>query len=172
MTEPVTFTTPSIRRRLTCMLYEGMLLFGLVFITGFLFDVLTQSRHALLHRHTRQGFLFLVIGIYFVYCWTRSGQTLAMQTWRIRVTDLDGKPLPRIKAVVRYVLCWMWFLPAMALAFQFSLQKTETVIALFAGVAGWAMTALLDPERQFMHDKLAKTRLTELPAAAKSNYAE
>jgi uncharacterized RDD family membrane protein YckC len=57
---------------------------------------------------------------------------------------------------------------------SFSVQpaKTETVIALFAGVAGWAMTALLDPERQFMHDKLAKTRLTELPAAAKSDHAE
>ncbi|WP_423839164.1 RDD family protein [Undibacterium luofuense] len=166
MTEPVTLITPSIRRRLTCMLYEGMLLFGLVFVTILVFNFLSKSRPVL------QVLLFLVIGFYFVYCWTRSGQTLAMKTWRIRVTDLDGQPLPRIKAIVRYVLSWMWFLPALALSYQFNLQKTEAVVAIFAGLAGWALTALLDPERQFMHDKLAKTRLTELPAGTKNSSAE
>jgi uncharacterized membrane protein YhaH (DUF805 family) len=105
------------------MLYEGMLYSGWYLLPA-LFDVLTQSRHALLHRHARQGFLFLVIGIY-LFTLDTFRQTLAMQTRRIRVTDLTEKPLPRIKAVVRYVLCWMWFLPAMALAFQFSLQKLK-----------------------------------------------
>jgi uncharacterized RDD family membrane protein YckC len=148
------------------MLYEGMLLFGLVFVTILVFNFLSKSRPVL------QVLLFLVIGFYFVYCWTRSGQTLAMKTWRIRVTDLDGQPLPRIKAIVRYVLSWMWFLPALALSYQFNLQKTEAIVAIFAGLAGWALTALLDPERQFMHDKLAKTRLTELPASTKNSSAE
>jgi hypothetical protein len=46
----------------------------------FLFDVITQSKHALTLRHLRQLWLFVIIGIYFVFCWTRSGQTLAMQT--------------------------------------------------------------------------------------------
>ena len=95
-----------------------------------------------------------------------------MKTWRIRVTDLNGQPLPRIKAIVRYVLSWMWFLPALALSYQFNLQKAEAVIAIFAGLAGWTLTALLDPERQFMHDKLAKTRLTELPLTTKNKVSE
>ncbi|MBC3869045.1 RDD family protein [Undibacterium oligocarboniphilum] len=155
---------PLLRRRLICMVYEAMLLFGIVFVSGFIFDVITQSRHALMLRHLRQFWLFLVIGAYFVFCWSRSGQTLAMQTWRIRVTDLDGSRVPVIKAVVRYCLSWMWFLPAMALDYQFGLKEWHMVIVVALGIAGWALTARMDKDGQFLHDRLAKTRLIDVPA--------
>lgn len=54
-------STPSRLRRFACMMYEGVLLFGVVFLAGYLFDTLTQSRHALALRHTRQAWLFLVM---------------------------------------------------------------------------------------------------------------
>ena len=60
-------TIPSVKRRLACMLYESLLLFGVVFIADWLLDTLTQSRHALVLRHTRQAWLFFVIGAYFVF---------------------------------------------------------------------------------------------------------
>lgn len=152
---------PPLRRRLVCMVYEALLLFGIVFVSGWIFDVLTQSRHALTLRHLRQFWLFLVIGAYFVYCWSRSGQTLAMQTWRIRVVDLDGGKLPLIKAIVRYCLAWMWFIPALALSVQFGLKQWQMVAVLVAGMAGWALTAKFDRHGQFLHDRLAKSRLIE-----------
>ena len=63
-TEPSSaFVTPSLRRRMACWLYEGMLLFGVVFITGYLFSTLSQTRHALDNRHGLQAFVFLVFGI-------------------------------------------------------------------------------------------------------------
>ena len=83
--------SPPLRRRLLSMTYEAMLLFAVVFIAGYLFDTLTQSRDALMLRHTRQAWLFVVLGIYFVWFWTHGGQTLAMKTWRIRVIDVDGR---------------------------------------------------------------------------------
>ena len=58
---------PSLRRRLACWLYEGMLLFGVVFIAGYLFSTLSQMRHALSLRHGLQAFLFIVFGIYFTW---------------------------------------------------------------------------------------------------------
>lgn len=155
-------TAPRLRRRLICMLYEAMLLFGIVFAADWALDVLTQSRHALALRHVRQLWLFLVIGAYFVFCWSRSGQTLAMQTWRIRVVDLDGGKVPLIKAVVRYCLAWMWFLPALGLVYQFGLKQWAMVLTVAAGVAGWGLTAWFDKDGQFLHDRLAKTRLMEI----------
>ncbi|MFZ6774488.1 RDD family protein [Undibacterium sp. SXout7W] len=147
------------------MVYEAMLLFGIVFVASFLFDVITQSKHALMLRHLRQFWLFLVVGCYFVFCWSRSGQTLAMQTWRIRVTDLDGGKLPVIKAIVRYCLSLMWFLPAMGIAYQLGLKEWPMMVTVAIGIAGWAMTARLDKNGQFLHDRLAKTRLVHIPSA-------
>nr|WP_277624084.1 RDD family protein [Undibacterium sp. TS12] len=157
-------SAPPLRRRLICMVYEAMLLFGIVFVSGFIFDVITQSKHALVLRHARMAWLFLVIGTYFVFCWSRSGQTLAMQTWRIKVVDLDGGKLPVVKAMVRYCLAWMWFLPAMALVYQLGLKQWPSMAVLAIGMAGWAYTARMDKQGQFLHDRWAKTRLIHIPA--------
>ena len=85
-----TSPTPSVLRRLACFVYEGVLLFAVLMIAGYLFSSLTQQRHALAGRAALQGFLFLVLGIYFVWFWSHGGQTLAMKTWRIRLIGQDG----------------------------------------------------------------------------------
>jgi uncharacterized RDD family membrane protein YckC len=141
------------------MLYEALLLFGVVFVAGWLFDTLTQSRHALTLRHTRQFWLFLVLGVYFVFFWCRSGQTLAMKTWHIKLIAGDLSQLPVSKAVARYLLAWLWFLPAMALASLFELKNWASIVVIVIGMVVWAATILLDKERQFLHDRLAGTRL-------------
>lgn len=115
-------------------------------------------------RHARQFWLFVVIGTYFVFCWSRSGQTLAMQTWRIKVVDLDGGKLPVIKAIVRYCLAWMWFLPAMALDYQLGLKEWQMAGVVIAGMLAWAYTARFHKHGQFLHDRLAKTRLIHIPS--------
>ena len=74
-----TLVAPGIWRRLACFVYEGVLLFGVLMISGYLFSTLTQQRHALLGRHALQGFLFVVLGIYFVWFWSHGGQTVAMK---------------------------------------------------------------------------------------------
>ena len=66
---PLRLIAPSLPRRMACWLYEGMLLFGVVFIAGYLFSALTQTRHALDNRHAQQAFLFVVLGIYFTWFW-------------------------------------------------------------------------------------------------------
>ena len=106
---------PPLLRRMACWLYEGMLLFGVVFITGYLFSALSQTRHALDHRHGLQAFVFLILGIYFTWFGTK-GQTLAMKTWDLRVTDRQGRPLSQRRALLRYALSWLWFLPPLAVS--------------------------------------------------------
>jgi uncharacterized RDD family membrane protein YckC len=151
---------PSLPRRMACWLYEGMLLFGVVFIAGYLFSALTQTRHALDNRHAQQAFLFVVLGIYFTWFWHK-GQTLAMKTWHIRVVDRWGRPLTQARALWRYVLSWSWFLPPLALREGLQLPALEVLVLLGGWIAVWALLARFHPERQFWHDAWAGTRLVD-----------
>lgn len=149
---------PGLLRRMACWLYEGMLMFGVVFLASYLFSALTQTRHALDNRHAQQGFLFLVFGIYFTWFWAR-GQTLAMKTWGIRVVDREGLPLTQKRALLRYVLSWLWFLPALGAIAPFHLSSAETFVILAGWIAVWALLSRFHSQRQFWHDALAGTRL-------------
>ncbi|MFL9922687.1 RDD family protein [Herbaspirillum lusitanum] len=151
--------TPSLRRRLSSMLYESMLLFGVLFISGWLFSTLLQQRHALYLRHALEAWLFLVLAAYFVWFWTHGGQTLAMKTWRFRVISKDGSAVPYWRAALRFLLAWLWLIPGLALASLAGSQHWALVALPTANLILWALTILLDPQRQFLHDRLAGTRL-------------
>ena len=152
------FTAPSLRRRMACWTYEGMLLFGVLFIFGYLFSTLSQSRHALDNRHGLQAFLFLVVGIYFTW-FGHKGQTLAMKTWHIRLVDTSGCALSQKRALLRYILSWVWFLPPLAVLAPFGLSAGENTVLFIGWVAVWALLSRFHPQRQFWHDALAGTRL-------------
>ena len=149
---------PGLIRRMACWLYEGMLLFGVVFIAGYLFSTLTQTRHALDNRHALQAFLFIVFGIYFTWFWAR-GQTLAMKTWHIRVVDREGRPISQKRALVRYVLSWIWLLPPLAAVAPFNLGGGEMAVLTIGWICVWALLSRFHPLQQFWHDALAGTRL-------------
>lgn len=154
---PISLQAPALWRRLACWFYEGILLFGLVFIADYLFDTLSQSRSGLAHRELRMGYLFVVFGIYFGWFWSR-GQTLAQKTWHIRVVDAQGHAIRQWRAVLRYVLAWVWFLPPLA-AYGLGLPLLTTLGLLVLWIAAWALASRLHPQRQFWHDQLAGTRL-------------
>lgn len=157
-TRPLALMAPSLVRRMACWLYEGLLLFGVVFVAGTAFGLLTQSRNALAQRHELQFFIFVVTGIYFVWFWHK-GQTLAMKTWRIRVVDRHGRPLSQGRALLRYLCSWVWFLPPLAAMAPFPLGTGEAAVLACGWVLVWALLARFHPERQFWHDAWAATRL-------------
>lgn len=140
---PETLPRANLWRRFAGALYEGVLLVGVCFIFSYLYLTLTQQKYPLpeLDRHFFQAYLFLAIGIYFLFFWCKSGQTLAMKTWHIRLVMRDGSALTSRKAALRYLLAWL------SLAF-----------CLFGYF--WA---LLDREQQFLHDRLLGTRLIRTP---------
>ncbi len=157
--EPVDLTAPSLRRRMACWMYEGVLMFGVVFIAGWLFSTLGQMRDAMdARRPLLQAFLFLVFGIYFAWFWSR-GQTLAMKTWHIRVVDRLGRPVTQARALLRYLLAWVWFLPPLALLAPFRLAAGELTVLMVGWVLVWGLLSRFHPQRQFWHDVLAGTRL-------------
>lgn len=154
-------TTPSLRRRMACWLYEGLLMFGVVFIAGYLFGTLTQTRHALNNRLGLQLFVFVVCGIYFTWFWHK-GQTLAMKTWHIRVVDGAGRPLTQARALLRYLLSWLWLLPPLAVLAPLHLAGGPVALLLLGWVLAWALLSRLRRDRQFWHDVWAGTRLIDV----------
>ncbi|MDW5444246.1 RDD family protein [Polaromonas sp. SM01] len=159
------------RRRMACWLYEGLLMFGVVFIAGYLFGTLSQTRNALDNRHALQAFLFVIFGIYFVWFWAK-GQTLAMKTWNIRVVDTQGAAISQKRALLRYALSWLWFLPPLAISWIFGVPGQEAAVLILGWVAIWAILSRFHPDRQFWHDALAGTRLvSSLPLGTPAKAA-
>jgi uncharacterized RDD family membrane protein YckC len=157
---PAGLTAPRLMRRMACWLYEGMLLFGVVFIAGYLFGTLSQTRHALDNRHALQAFLFVIFGIYFTWFWAK-GQTLAMKTWGIRVVDTAGRPLTQPRALVRYLLSWLWLLPPLATSLTLDARPGAAMVLVIGWILVWAILSRFHPLGQFWHDALAGTRLID-----------
>lgn len=151
---------PSLRRRMACFLYEGVLLFGVLMIAGYLYSSLTQQHHALVGRHGLQAFAFIVLAIYFSWFWSHGGQTVAMKAWHIRVVTRDGAPLTQLRALVRYLLAWLWFLPALAWIEWSGIEGLQPIVlTLSASVVIYAALSRLHPARQFWHDAASGTQL-------------
>ncbi|MCA1245092.1 RDD family protein [Massilia sp. MS-15] len=164
--KPVPVATPSILRRVTAMLYEALLLFAVEMLAIAAYMLVTLNSQHPLAREGMKLWLLLVTAAYFMWCWIDSGHTLAMKTWRIKVVKLGCHKLPLRTAAARFLLAWGWFAPALAVCWAFGLHdKAQVGIALALGVAAWALTALFDKDRQFLHDRLAGTRLIALPKA-------
>ena len=162
--QPGSLEAPSLRRRMACWLYEGTLLFGVVFLVGVLFTTsyvlssFVQSGNALDNRYVQQALVFVAFGIYFGWFWAK-GQTLAMKTWHIRVVDRHGNALTQGRALWRYVLSWVWLLPPLAVGGLMHLPGPQLSVLFVGWVVVWALLSRFHAQRQFLHDALAGTRL-------------
>jgi uncharacterized RDD family membrane protein YckC len=158
--------TPPLRRRLLSLVYELLLLFGLALLPGALgalFVAQTAHGHWAQSDAALRAYALFFYAIYFVWFWSRRGQTLAMQTWRIAVQRADGARLTEFRAVGRFAAaCVAWFAAPLAIASALALRPWPTL----ALVAGWAvvygLSSRFAPDRQFWHDRVAGTRLVDL----------
>lgn len=132
-------------RRLASMLYEALLILGVLALTFMVPNLILGVVWARsLPGWFEWLYIFLVLGCYFVWYWRHGGQTLAMQTWRLQIVDAaDGEPVSLVRATTRYALSW----PSL----------------LFFGAG--LLWCLFDRDRQFLHDRLAGTRIVQLPRA-------
>jgi uncharacterized RDD family membrane protein YckC len=87
-----------------------------------------------------QIFLWGLAGVYFVWCWHRSGQTLALLAWRLKVVNMQNQTLGVQQASLRYALA---------------------SLSLLACGAGF-FWCFLDKDRLYLHDRLLKTHLIQL----------
>lgn len=152
---------PGVARRLASMSYEVLLLFAIAFFATWVFQFAAGATQVEgWQRHLLQAFLLAVTAAYFLWCWLRGGQTLAMKAWRIRLVAPGHARLPAHVALLRLVLAAMLlgsFWAALVAAFLHRDPGLAFATLAIGGASlGWA---LVDRDRQFLHDRLAGTRL-------------
>lgn len=159
-----TLANAGLRRRFAAMVYEAVILFGVLMVSGLIFSPLADQRHALQNRQGLQAFLFLVLAAYFIGFWSHGGQTIAAKTWQVRVVASDGSGLTLWRACARFLIAWLWFVPALAVAAAMGWHDGRQLFgALGVGMLAYGLLALVLPGRQFLHDQLCGTRLAFAP---------
>ncbi|MDN3922974.1 RDD family protein [Roseateles violae] len=165
---PAPAAAPGLARRLAAFIYEGLLLFAVAMATGLVYSPLAQQRNALEHRSGLIIALALSFGAYFIYFWTRSGQTLPMKTWHMRLQRQGGGNLGLAQALLRYLLSYCWWVLPIAAAVQmrrYGLGFGPIAAVGSLALLGYAMLSLVLPGRQYLHDLLCRTELvTQRPA--------
>ncbi|MDR4513301.1 RDD family protein [Nitrosomonas sp.] len=136
----MTLIFPGFWRRFVSLLYEFLILLAVIFIASFIFHLIFRDANSFYFIPLYQFYLLIIMGYYFIWFWTHGGQTLAMQTWKIRVVTVDGNTLDKRKAITRYLIAVIG-------------------IMLFGIGILWA---LIDRDHQFLHDRLAGTRVIRI----------
>ncbi len=136
---------PTLFKLAASFVYDALVTIALSFLMGGLFIVTVGDATQGFKRYALQLFLWCSIGCYFVWCWTRSGQTLAMQTWRLKLVQTHSVsahiPINVSTAIIRYTFATM-------------------SLMLFGVGFFWA---LFDRDRRYLHDRLLKTAIISLP---------
>lgn len=142
---------PGLLRRLAAMLYDSLLLFAVGWtVTAVAVGLraasvgeatIRASGKAAASGLPLQAAIAAATALFFGWFWTRSGQTLGMQAWRLRVQQPDGRPISWRQAMIR--------------------MGGAVLSALCLGAGYW--WALFDREKCAWHDRLSDTRVVLLP---------
>lgn len=143
MIETAELKAPSLFKLGACFIYEGLILIALSFLCVAVFLLLAGDATNGVRRYLLQLVLWLFIGVYFVWCWIKSGQTPALKTWKLKLTRNDGSLLSPQLAWLRYVMA-------------------SLSLACFGLGFLWA---IIDSERKYLHDRLLKTQINLIKPA-------
>lgn len=171
---------PSIAKagvRLMAILYDGMLILALLFLVGTVLSVLgtylfipigTTSQEAQrLPTWYQNGvmtpaFIVTLVGFYGLF-WRRGGQTLGMQTWRLKTVTADGKLLNWSQSLTRILAaCAM---PALCGVAGYAMHGSRRAILLSAIIGLLFNYCFCWFNRQgiAVHDMLSKTMTLKMP---------
>jgi uncharacterized RDD family membrane protein YckC len=169
------FPAPTIKRRIAVALYEMLILLG-VWAAGYLVPNLLLGVFLKVSLPKTMAFahVYLLFGAYFVWYWKKTGQTLAMQTWQVKLVDTQGHLLTRNHALKRYAIASLWLIPSIVIygtiryINQQALGLWPTIELMFTMVLFlWPMTCLFDKKNplgpQSLADRWSGTRLIQLP---------
>ena len=132
-----TVKAPSLIKLGASLLYELLTIIAIVFVSAAVFLALFGDASTGFKRFGLQLFLWAVLGAYYIRCWLKSGQTLAMQAWKIKLVNEHNQPVNWKLSAMRYVLATL-SLSLLGLGF---------------------LWAIFDKEHLFLHDRLLNTKL-------------
>ena len=136
-----TFTTPGLLRRLAAIVYDLMLLLGILFVATAVVLPLTDGEAVRPGNPIYATYIFFICFFFYGWFWTHGGQTLGMRAWKLRVQQRNGAGLTWWHALLRFLVAIISWL-ALGLGF---------------------LWILVDPERATWHDRASETVIVRLP---------
>jgi uncharacterized RDD family membrane protein YckC len=132
-------------RRFGAIFYDSLLVLALLFLTTLPFIAAQRGQPVAADDNLAyQLCLLLVTYGFFTFFWSRSGKTLGMQSWRLRLETPGGR-IPSIGAAsIRFFAAILSWLPL--------------------GLGFWWQ--LWDPQQLTWHDRLSQTRLRYYPKSS------
>lgn len=150
-TIPTTYPNAGVFRRFAAMIYDTLLLMAIsigYYALAVLINVLIQGAPIAgqkIHWGNWSLLIFsgwiVLLGYFFCFFWRRSGQTLGMRSWRMKVVNQDLRLASTAQCVLRCVIA-------------------PISLGVFGLGYFWRW---LDPQQLTLHDRLSKTRVIVLP---------
>lgn len=130
-------------KRLGAFAYDMMIVVALWMVTGFIAVALNNGEAV--GGPLFQSLLFILTYLFLTFFWTRSGQTLGMLAWRLRVQSIEGYKLNLMQCLIRYLI------------------GTISLVCVGAGFF-WMF---INPQKRTWHDIASGCQVVELPKTAK-----
>jgi len=127
----------SLPRRLAAILYDGLIVTGLLLIAAAVASPLDEGNQQAFRDPFFTLYLFAVWFFYLALCWLHGGMTVGMRAWRVRIIDDNGDRPGWGRSLLRFLV--------------------SLVSAAAAGIG--FLWALGDPGKRTWHDRASGTRL-------------
>lgn len=167
--DPASPPPARLSRRLASLLYETLLVAAILLAAAISFYIVAPGLIDGALRLLLQIYLTAVLSAYFLWCWCRSGQTLPMKTWKMRLVDGGGRPPSAPRALARLAFAAITIgtgYAGLAVAWK---RPYEPLGWALIGIGLLALAwALFDRDRQFLHDRLAGTRIVVFDPKART----
>lgn len=149
------YSPPPLWRRFAALVYDLLLLTAISMLYGAIITALRVIIVGTPDESTRitwsglsgtlvtVGWIF-TLSAFYCFFWVRSGQTLGMKTWKLILTQQDSLDRPTLKQCI--------------------IRALVGPLSLLLCGAGYLL-ALVDSNKQTLHDKLSKTRTFVLTKA-------
>ncbi|MFK8066848.1 MAG: RDD family protein [Gammaproteobacteria bacterium] len=124
-------------RRMGAIFYDSLLLFSVLLFVTIPVLIINSGEAIYSGNIFFQGYLILVTALYFILPWKLRGQTLGMQSWKIKVVSDSGESITYHQAIKRILFSCLSWIPA-GLGFIWS---------------------IFDQENLAWHDRLSRTKL-------------
>lgn len=145
------FSTPcGLIRRMAAIFYDCLLLLAVLFAATAVLLPFTNGKAINSENYIYFIYLSVWSFLFFGWQWTHGGQTLGMRAWKIKILDVNNKPVTWLLSGKRFLLAMMSW-------------------AIFGLGFIWG---LFDPEKLTFHDRYSGTRLLKVKATENTENTE
>lgn len=163
--------------RIIAIVYDGMLILALLFLVGTVLTVIgtmltmetgvTSDQAQTLPRWYQNlvltpAFILTLIGFYGLF-WRRAGQTLGMQTWRLKTVDSEGQLLTWSKSVKRILAACVVPLLCGLIGYAFHGTRAAMLLSAFFGLMFNYLFCIFNRGGLAVHDMLSGTVTLKMP---------